>query len=295
MQYCMFRHCSGCITAVILLLLILVSFTGCSVPEQEAVLPQSSPAVTGTPAPAAETRSAVPVNETVPATPAITTVTQPAITPNATPVPTSSGISESAVNARIVDARNKLSNLIDSNVADTVIIHPDGVQGCEVKESRELGFLIDLSTGESTFVKGDYWSIDTDLFTDTMRQDHRYIIIHTQPKIWETCAGTGIFSYNTFSVEDLGVTANLTRQGYHIRELIAIADNEYRIRPGEEDGWKSRAEILVAIKQIETRTGRKYSHYSSLQNRVIYDLDNLMPLLAKELGYHYTVNNVVIS
>jgi hypothetical protein len=291
----MFLHRSGCIKAVILLLLILVSVTGCSIPEQRAGLPQVSPAVMDTPAPVTETLSAMPARDTVPATPGMTMVIQPATTPAATPVPTPTGLSESAINARIVDARNKLSNLIDSNVADTIIIYPDRMQGCEVKKSRELGYLIDLSTGESTFVKGDYWSIDADLFTDTMRQDRRYIIIHTHPKGWEICAGSGIISQNTFSLGDLAVIANLTRRGYHVKQLIAVADNEYRIWPGQEDGWRSIDEILPAIKKIETGSGHGFSHYDRLQNRESYDLDSLMPLLAKELGYHYTVNNIVIS
>ena len=247
MQCCMFRHSSGCIKAVIILLLILVIVTGCSAPEREAGLPQASPAMTGTPAPAAETPSAVQVQDTMPATPEITTVTQPAATTNATPVPPPSGLPESAINARIVDARNKLSNLIDSNVADTVILYPGSEPGCEMKKSRELGYLIDSSTGESTFVIGDYWSIDTALFTDYMKKDSRYIIIHTHPKVWVTCEGSGIISFNTFSLEDLEVTANLTRRGYHVRELIAIADRDYRIWPGQEDGWRSRAEILLAV------------------------------------------------
>lgn len=290
----MFRDIAGCTKAAVLLVLILVSFAGCSAPGG-AGLPQASQSPICTPAPETTSMQAVRTLTNVTTTFIALTVSQPATATTATPVPPPSELAEPAINARIVDARNRLSNLIDSNVADTIIIHQDGAQDCEVKESRELGYLIDTSTGESTFIRGDYWSIGVDRFTDIMRQDHRYIIIHTHPKVWETCGGTGIFSFNTFSIEDLTVTANLTRQGFHVRELIAIADNEYRIRPGEEDGWKSRAEILVAIRQIESRTGQKYSHYSSLQNREIYDLDNLMPLLARELGYHYRVNSIVIS
>jgi hypothetical protein len=291
----MFRYNCVYITGGLLLLLILVSVTGCFTPEQDTRLLPSSPSVADTPAPEAETPSAIPVRDIVAATSAMTAVTQPSTTRTATPVPTPLRLSDSAINARIVDARNKLSNLMDSNVADTVIMYPGSIPGCEVKMSRELGYHIDLSTGESTFVRGDYWSIDADRFTDTMRQDRRYIIIHTHPKVWETCAGSGIISLNTFSLEDLAVTANLTREGYHIEELIAIADTEYRIRPGQDDGWRSAGEILIAVNRIEARTGRRFSHYSSLQQREVYDLDNLMPLLAKELGYHYTVNNIVIS
>jgi hypothetical protein len=291
----MIRQRCGCIKAVILLMPILIAAAGCSVPEHGGGLLQTSPAVTGTPAPETATLPAMATLMTVPATPSITTAAPPAATITAAPVPASTTLPDAAINARIVDARNKLSNMIDTNVADTVIIQTDRMHGCEVKKSRELAYLIDLTTGESTFVKGDYWHIDADLFTDRMRKDREYIIIHTHPKVWETCAGSGIISLNTFSLGDLAAAANMTRRGYHIKELIAIADRDYRIWPGQKDGWKSGDEILLAIMKIEAGSGQGYLQYDPVQDSIVYDLDSRMPFLAKELGYHYTINNNVIS
>jgi hypothetical protein len=211
------------------------------------------------------------------------------------PPPTPAPISEAALNARIVDSRNKLEMYIDSNVADTVIVHSDGTQNCEVKKSKELGYLIDVTTGESTFVKGDYWSIDATSFSGQMRKDRRYVIIHTHPRMWVTCAGSGVISLYSFSIGDLEAVANMTEQGYHVEKLIAISDMDYRIWPYQDDGWKSEEEIHRAVSHIEFRIGRPFSYYDPVFDKTFYDVDNLMPYLTEELDYHYTVNNNIIS
>ena len=69
-----------------------------------------------------------------------------------------------------------------------------------------------------------------------MKKDREYIIIHTHPRMWVTCPGSGVTSLYTFSIGDLEAVANMTEQGYHVKKLIAIADKEYRIWPRQEDG-----------------------------------------------------------
>ncbi|MCK9580345.1 MAG: hypothetical protein M0Q92_07820 [Methanoregula sp.] len=272
----------------ILTLALLLAAAGCSaVNTAEPSLPAPvSTQATRVPAPALTTALPIPTPSPTPA---------PTTLPTATPVPTPTPLSEEALNARIVDARNKLTNLIDSNVADTIITHPDGSQSCEVKMSRELGYLIDATTGESTFVKGDYWSIDADLFRNPMKKDHTYVIIHTHPRMWATCQGSGIVSQYTFSDGDLIATASLTEQGYHIRTLIAITDKEYRIWPKVADDWMTETEIRGAVGRIERRLETSFTYYDPVLQREYYDMDSLMPLLAKELNYSYTVNNHVIA
>jgi len=184
---------------------------------------------------------------------------------------------------------------MDSNVADTIIVQAGGTRNCEVKQSKELGYLIDTTTGESTFVKGNYWSIDAGNFSRLMRTDHAYIIIHTHPRMWVTCAGSGILSYYSFSIGDLEAAANMTEQGYHVKKIIAIADKDYRIWPYVDDGWKSEAEIRAAVKRIETTREIPYSYYDPIFDQTFYDVDNLMPFLADELEYHYTINQNVIA
>jgi hypothetical protein len=246
--------------------------------------------MTSVPVPPAVTAVQVPDSTKIPQ-PAATTVA-PATT---VPSPTLTLISDAALNARIVDARNKLEMLIDSDVADTVIIHQGSPYNCDVKKSRELGYLIDMNSGESAFIKGNYWSIDADLFSSRMIRDHQYIIIHTHPRMWVTCSGSGIYSLYTFSLGDMAASRNLTEQGYHVKKLIAIADMDYRIWPYKDDDWKSEAEIERAVARIEAQAGRPFSYYDPVFEATFYDVDNLMPLLVKELNYHYTINNNVIN
>lgn len=284
--------------AVLVTLLLLIS-AGCTAPAPSPGSTQSSPTVT-TPPPPTEAAIAptAPVSSTLPLPPVITTaVTPPANTTVATRVPklVASTITDAALNAKIVDARNHLEMFMDSNVADTIIVQAGGTRNCEVKQSKELGYLIDTTTGESTFVKGNYWSIDAGNFSRLMRTDHAYIIIHTHPRMWVTCAGSGILSYYSFSIGDLEAAANMTEQGYHVEKIIAIADKDYRIWPYVNDGWRSSSEIRAAVNRIEATREIPYSYYDPVFDQTFYDVDNLMPFLADELEYHYTINQNIIT
>ncbi|HEX3002205.1 MAG TPA: hypothetical protein VHN82_07550 [Methanoregula sp.] len=265
---------------------------------QAAGSPPSLPVTTTLPALVTVPVSATPETTILPS-PEIPETRQPVTTTIApatpAPSPKATPISDAALNARVVDARNKLEMFIDSDVADTVILHQGSPRNCDIKKSKEIGYLIDMSTGESTFVKGDYWSINADLFSGPMKKDRQYIIIHTHPRMWVTCSGSGIYSLYTFSLGDMLATRNLTDQGYHVKMLIAIADRDYRIWPYQDDNWKSETEIMSAVERIETQTGRPFSYYDPVFETTFYDVDNLMPLLVKELDYHYTINNIIIN
>ncbi|HEX3002201.1 MAG TPA: hypothetical protein VHN82_07530 [Methanoregula sp.] len=124
------RSVCGIRAPVVLIAVIFIITAGCSAPEQPSGSAPASQVVTttllpGTPAltTAAVTTSLVPT--IVPVTPTITITKTPENTKVATTtlVPAPTLISDSALNARIVDARNKLEMFIDSDVADTVIIH----------------------------------------------------------------------------------------------------------------------------------------------------------------------------
>ena len=284
-------------SAAILITLVVAAIAGCSSPEQIPAMPQATATVVTKPLASTVQPTTITVTTTV-FTPAVTSIpsaTTIVTTNTLTLSPTPTLISEAALNARIVDARNKLEMFIDSDVADTVIIHQGSPQNCDVKKSKEIGYLIDMTTGESTFVKGDYWSIDADLFSGPMKKDRQYIIIHTHPQMWVTCSGSGIYSLYTFSLGDMMASRNLTEQGYHVKKLIAIADMDYRIWPYQDDGWKSEEEIHHAVARIESRVGKPFSYYDPVFETTFYDVDNLMPLLVKELDYHYTVNNIIIN
>lgn len=282
----------------LLAILIFAAIAGCSGPEHPSPFTQATLATATTLHPTTVTASATPVVTAIPSAddtkgPQPTPTTAALITTAPSPTPTR--VSEAALNARIVDARNKLEMFIDSDVAETEIVHMGSPYNCDVKKSKEIGYLVDMNTGESMFIKGDYWSINANLFSDPMRKDREYIIIHTHPRMWVTCSGSGIYSLYTFSIGDLAATANLTDQGYHVQKLIAIADMDYRIWPYKEDDWKSETDIMHAVDQIEARVGQPFSYYDPVFKQTFYDVDNLMPLLAEELNYHYTVNNNIIN
>lgn len=268
--------------ALLLLMVVLLVVPGCLSPGpggQAAVTPAPVPETAVpqtliTTVPPAPVPSPTPVSTTIP-------TTIPRTTRTATPVQAPTPISDETLNARMVEARTKLSDLMESDVADTIVINPGNTQDCEVKKSRELGYLIDTFSGESTFIKGDYWSIDTGLFTQPMRTDREYVIIHTHPRMWTICRTAGVTSLSTFSIGDLEATANLTDRGYHIRTLIAISDKEYRISPGIRDDWRSGAEIHNAIVRIEKRLEAPFSYYDATLQHEFYDVDNLMPSLQR--------------
>jgi len=99
----------------------------------------------------------------------------------------------------------------------------------------------------------------------------------------------------TFSIGDLEATAALAEQGYRIKYLIALSDKEYRIWPKTAGDWKSPAEIRQAITRIETRLETPFTYHDTLLDRDFYEVDSLMPLLARELNYSYTANNHVMA
>ncbi|MCX6691101.1 MAG: hypothetical protein NTW33_03375 [Methanoregula sp.] len=274
------------------LLFVLVSARCISSTEQSAAPIHTAPAP---PSPVATIIPATPPPPlTQVATVAVTsTVTLSTVT---TPQPTTLALlTDSALRALIQDAKNKLDQLKDSDKADTIVISLHTPDNCEMKKSRELGYLIDANTGETFFVKGDYWSIDSDLFVRNMKAGHSYVILHTHPKMWTTCRGEGIMSLNTFSLADLAVASNLTERGYHIQKVIAVSDFDYEIYPKIGDDWRTKEEVYKGVDHIERFMEVKFSTYDPYLDRTFYDVDNLMPLLAKELNYTYTANHVVLA
>lgn len=280
-----------CLT--LLIAILLIAATGCTAPQQDAgnSLP---PVVTQ------QVTSFVVVQSTYPEVTSPTVVLtvnatvnitrSPTVTIEKTPAP----IPESALKARIQDAKNKLDQLKNSDQADTMILSVnEGI--CEIKRSRELGYLIDVNSGEMSFVKGDYGSIALDLFRKDMTSGHTYIVLHTHAKDWYTCRGSGIVSLNTFSLTDLAVASNLTKQGYHVQKMIAVSDKDYEVYPKVKDDWKTLAEVYGGVGHLEQRMEIKFSTYDPYLNRTFYDVDNLMPLLTRELNYTYTVNNVILT
>jgi hypothetical protein len=274
-------------------LLVALAAAGCVSSTSQSAAPVHSAPITPSPV-ATAIPATPPPSPTQAATVAVTsTATSPTAT---TPPPTTpTFLTDSALRARIQDAKNKLDQLKDSDKADTIIISARTPDNCEIKKSRELGYLIDANSGETFFVKGDYWSIDSDLFIRNMIAGHSYVILHTHPKMWTTCRGEGIMSLNTFSLADLAVASNLTERGYHIQKVIAVSDFDYEIYPKIRDDWKTKDEMYKGVEHIERFMEVKFSTYDPYLDRTFYDVDNLMPLLAKELNYTYTANHVVLA
>jgi len=273
--------------------ILLIAATGCTAPERDAK-PSLPPGVTQpvpTPIPVQSTNPAVTVVAPVHTFIATVTITQtPASSVKKTPAP----IPESALKARIQDAKNQLGQLKDSDRADTTIISTErGL--CEIKRSRELGYLIDVNNGDMSFVKGDYGSISLALFTQNMTRGHTYIILHTHAKDWYTCRGSGMVSLNTFSLADLGAASTLTAMGYHVQKVIAVSDKDYEVYPKVKDDWKTLDEVYEGVDRVEQRMEAKFSTYDPNLKMTLYDVDNLMPLLTGELNYTYTINNVVLT
>lgn len=281
-----------------LLVIMLIAVTGCVAPDIETKTApvQVNPQLTSASVAEQGTIPAIPtptIVSTVPAT--VTATPSPPVTPEKTPVQ----ISESALNARIQDAKNKLDMLKDSDKADMTIKPASPPFYCEIKESKELGYLLDVNTGDLTFVKGDYGSIALDLFRQNMTAGHTYIILHSHAKDWFVCRGSGTISLDTFSLADLSAASVLTEQGYHIQKVIAVGEKIYEVYPKAEDNWKSPEEVYNAVSLIEERMETTfhidYYNPETGQKTVYYDVDNLMPLLTRELDYTYKVNNVVVA
>jgi hypothetical protein len=281
-----------------LIVIILIGATGCVATQREAGNSLKPAVSQPVPTPILE-QSTVPVIalHTVAPTMILTTIVTPL--PLIKPEKTPAQISESALKARIQDAKNKLDMFKESSMADTTIKQATPPLYCEIKESKELGYLIDVNTGEMSFVKGEYGSISLDLFRQDMTQGHTYIILHSHAKNWFTCKGTGTISLNTFSLADLAAAANLTGQGYHIQKVIAVGDQIYEVYPKIRDNWKTTEEVYNGVDRIEKRTDLKYhiDYYDpdTGEKTIYFDVDNLMPLLTRELDYTYTVNNVALT
>ncbi len=276
----------------VLIVLAGVLVAGCAglVPPKN---PNPAPAITPVPATAAAVTAnptTIPTKIPVPATSVTTTMT--AIITETTPP----SISETALKAQIQDAKNKLDLLKNTDRADTILITAKNPGECDVKLSKELGYLIDANTGDTTFVKGDYGSISLDRFRQNMLAGHTYVILHSHAKDWIVCQDTGTIGLNTLSLGDLAAPANLTRQGYHIQKIIAVSDKDYEVYPRIPDNWKTSEEVSDSFTGIEKRLEARfhYDYYDENgKQQIWYDVDMIMPLLAKDLDYTYVVNNIV--
>jgi len=199
-----------------------------------------------------------------------------------------SSISDEALNARIHDCKNKLTQLKDTDKADT-IVNPKG------QISKELGCLIDSNTGETFYVKGDYWSINSGIFSQQMKKDHNYVIIHSHPTMRISYGDSTLINLNSFSIGDLDAASDMTNEGYHVLTVIAISDMDYEIYPKVRDGWKSNETIYNTINKIEKDLDTKFSNFDPYFNKTFYNVDNLMPILARELNYTYVINHVPLT
>ncbi|WP_321504396.1 hypothetical protein [uncultured Methanoregula sp.] len=275
---------------VILISIAIIFIAGCTGPVSP-VPPAPAPVITPVPAPAVIV-TAIP---TVTATTKATVVVTPAQT--MVPVPTPTPVPESALNARVQDAKNKLDMLKNSDMADTIMIAAKTPGSCEVKQSKELGYLIDAGTGDMSFIKGDYGSISLDRFRQNMTPGHTYVILHSHAKDWIYCRNTGTVGLNTFSLADLAAPSTLTGQGYHVQKMIVVSDKMYEVYPKTPDNWKTEGEVYATFNRIEQRLEANfhYDYYDSAGvKKTWYDVDMIMPMLAKELGYTYIVDNTIV-
>jgi len=281
-----------CVTFLIGILLIAA--TGCITPERIAgdMPAQEVTQLSATPVPFQSTPPAVTLTTSAPKTTVSATITRP---PVITPKKTQAQISDSELNARIQDAKNRLDQLKDSDRADTIVRPAQPPLYCEIRESKELGYLIDTQTGDMSFMKGDYGSIDINLFRRNMTPGHDYIILHTHAMDWYICRGGGTIGLDTFSLSDLAAASGLTEQGYHVQKMIAVSDKNYEVFPKIRDDWKTKDEVYKGVEDIEQRMEVKFSIYDPYWKKTFYDVDSIMPLLAKELNYTYIVNHVVLA
>jgi hypothetical protein len=260
----------------VLLVIGIVLMSGCTDTLSPSTVPEKA-----TPTPA------LPVPVTVITTEkAIDTVP---VTPSITPEKTREPIPDSALRAKIQEAKNKLNMYKDSDMADTIV---NRGAYCEEKRSKELGYVIDVNTGDMDYVKGEYGSISADLFRQNMSHGHTYIILHSHSKNWIICKGIETINFDTFSLNDLAAGYSLERQGYQIQNLIVVSDKDYEVHPVTKDDWKTKEEVLQSVERIEQRKEMKFhTEYNGVN---YYDVDNLMPLLTRELNYVYTINNAVV-
>jgi len=273
--------------------ILLIAATGCVTQKPADTIPANdAPRVSATPVPVQSTIQVVTLPASLPKTSVPATITRsPVITPEKTPSP----IPDSTLNARIQDAKNRLDQLKDSDKADTNVRPAQPPLYCEIRESKELGYLIDADTGEMFFVKGDYGSIAIDLFRQNMTPGHDYIILHTHAQDLFICRGGGTVGLDTFSLADLAAASSLTAQGYHVQKMIAVSDKNYEVFPKIRDDWKTKEEVYKGVEEIEQRMEVKFSIYDPYWKKTFYDVDSIMPLLARELNYTYIINHVVLA
>jgi len=195
---------------------------------------------------------------------------------------TKSRIPDNKLNALIQDSKNKLNMWKQSDKADTIVTK---ILDCEIIKSKEIGYLIDATDGNTYFIKGDYGSIRIAFMTN---KNHEYVFLHSHPRNFETCTnGSYIrmtYNYNTFSIQDLSHTGELTNQGYHILKIYAISDYDYEIFPKKEFDWKSEEVINLTIQKMEKDLELTFNN----------NVDDLMPILAQRLNYRYIVNNQIL-
>lgn len=280
--------------AVLLIGILLVAASGCVSPEKIANNIPANDSFQGaaSPVPVQSTIPQVTIPASVPKTTiSATPIRSPLITPVKTPTP----IPDSTLNALIQDAKNRLDQLKDSDKAETIVKSAQPPLYCEIRESKELGYLIDVNTGNTSFVKGDYGSIDIDIFRRNMITGHEYIILHTHAKDWYICRGGGTIGLDTFSLADLAAASVLTAQGYHVQKMIAVSDKNYEVFPKIRDGWKTKEEVYKGVDDIERRMEVKFSIYDPYWKKTFYNVDSILPLLARELNYTYIVNHVVLA
>jgi hypothetical protein len=285
----------------IVLLVAVVITAGCVGENKDTI-------VTPTPttnAPTIDITTTVLTTVLTTAPPYLTTTPSPEITPV--------GISDEALKAKIRDAENRLELLADSDIADVHVYMPDSkitinnvqrsVHCGEVKESKELGYVIDVTNGDMFFVKGWYGYIPSTTFTQYMVKGHSYVLIHNHPNDWKiTCSNTAngyimetVSTQSTFSVEDLEFAGDIAQAGYNIKTIIVdncLSENSYlyETHPKIPGSWKTKPEIELAISHIESRIG------TSFKNTIeTYNVESLMPLLTKELNYTYIVQGTVRS
>lgn len=263
------------ISAVLVIGIVLMS--GCTNMSSTGTVPD-----TATPTPT------LPVPVTI-ITPEKTIDTVPVTLPAITPEKTREPISDSALRAKIQEAKNRLSMYKDSDKADTIVARGSY---CEVKQSKELGCVIDVNTGDMNYVKGDYGSMNGDLFMQNMSRGHTYSILHSHSKNWIICEGEETINFDTFSLNDLAMGYTLGKQGYHIQNLIVVSDRDYEVYPMTRDDWKTKEEIYRSVEHIEQR--KEMNFHTEYNGVRYYDVDNLMPLLTRELDYVYTINNAAV-
>jgi hypothetical protein len=265
-------------STLVVVVIGIVLMSGCTNMSSTGTVPETAAPTPALPVPVTVITTEKTI-DTVPVT------LPPAITPEKTREP----ISDSALRAKIQEAKNRMSMYKDSDKADTILARGSY---CEVKQSKELGCVIDVNYGDMNYVKGDYGSIDGDLFRQNMSQGHTYIILHSHSKNWIICEGEETINFDTFSLNDLAMGYNLGKQGYHIQNLIVVSDKDYEVHPVTRDDWKTKEEVYMSVERIEQR--REMTFHTEYNGVKYYDVDNLMPFLTRELGYVYTINNAVV-